>query len=120
LKGVFMPVPGITNIGVVTVEKYQRCKDVILANSTALQIRENDRPATGLSDEELASELDLSLWEVREIRAVAKRDANSLDDWRRADEYMQSKHISFVLGNGESRAGGHHDGKAGHDGRKTT
>lgn len=115
-----MPVPGITKTGVVTVEKYQCCKDVILANSTALQLRENDRLAAGLSDEELASKLGLSLWEVREIRAIAKRDANALDDWRRAEENMQSKHMSFVLGQGESRAGEHCDRKAGHDGRKTT
>ncbi len=98
-----MHVPGITKTGVVTVENYRRCKDVILANSTALQIRENGRPVAGLGDEELASQLGLTLWEVREIRAIAKRDAGSLADWRYADERMQSQHEKLVLDQQESQ-----------------
>ncbi len=92
-----MPIPGITKTGVVDVETYRRCKDLILANSTALQIREDDQLVGGLNDEELASQLGLTPWEVREIRAIAKRDAASLADWRNADERMQLKHDLFVL-----------------------
>lgn len=93
-----MPIiPGITKTGVVDVETYRRCKDLILANSTALQIREDDKLVGGLNDEELASQLGLTPWEVREIRAIAKRDAASLADWRNADERMQLKHDLFVL-----------------------
>ncbi len=98
-----MPVPGITKTGVIDVETYQRCKNIILANSTALQVLEDDQLVGGLNDEQLAAQLGLTLWEVREIRAIAKRDAVSLADWRKADERMQLNHELFVMGRGSRR-----------------
>jgi hypothetical protein len=82
--------------GFVDFAKYERHKDVILANSTARQVMEGETHVRGLSDEELSAQLGLTLWEVREIRAIAKRDSVSLDDWRRAERQMQDKHETCV------------------------
>lgn len=92
-----MPVPGITKSGFVDVEKYLKHKDEILKNSTAVQIIEDGEYVQGKTDKQLSEELNLTLWEVREIRAIAKRDAVELEVWREADENMQRKHEEFVL-----------------------
>lgn len=92
-----MTVRGITESGFVDVEKYLKHKDEILENSTALQVMEGGRLREGKSDEQLCRELGLTPWEVREIRAIAKRDVVELEAWRRADETMQLKHEEFVL-----------------------
>ncbi len=92
-----MTVKGIPDSGFVDVDKYLEHKDEILANSTAMQVIEGGKLREGKTDEQLCQELGLTPWEVREIRAIAKRDAVELEAWRRADETMQQKHEEFVL-----------------------
>jgi hypothetical protein len=91
-----MTLPGMPETGFVSPEKYDRHRSLILDNSTALQVRQDGSLQQGMSDEELCTMLKLTPWEVREIRAIAKREAATLADWRRADERMQQMHERFV------------------------
>lgn len=75
-------------LGLVSSETYERCKDVVLRHSNAVQGTSAPAPR---SDRELAEELGVSEREVIEVRTIAKALAIPLEAWRQAEEFKESR-----------------------------
>jgi ribosome-binding protein aMBF1 (putative translation factor) len=70
-------------------ETYRKYKDEVVALSQSIQINyqehlPKERRKPGLSDRQIAEQLELDERTVREIRCVAEREYYDLDEWEAA------------------------------------
>lgn len=82
-------------------ELYREYKDRVLelSNSHQTDINEFLSPEhrqRGLSDDEIGEKLGLDPRDVTEIRVVAERDSQSLDDFRKASEFKDKAASTFA------------------------
>ena len=73
-------------------EVYRRYKDEVLALSNSFQ--KIHQP--GLSDRQIAERLGLDERTVTEIRCVAERDCDPLDEWERAIEFKKKAALEWA------------------------
>jgi DNA-directed RNA polymerase sigma subunit (sigma70/sigma32) len=70
---------------------YKRCKDEVWKLTNAKQRLEPGKKHRGLTDEEIASKLGLTVEEVIEIRCIAENDNISLEAYLDADNTKEKR-----------------------------
>lgn len=75
----------------VSMDVYKRCKDEVWKLTNAKQRLEPGKKHRGLTDEEIASKLGLTVEEVIEIRCIAENDNISLEAYLDADNTKEKR-----------------------------
>ncbi len=75
----------------VSMDLYERYKGEVFNLTNALQRLEPGKKHRGLTDEEIASKLGLTVEEVTEIRCIAERESIDLSDYLDAEETKEKR-----------------------------
>ena len=75
---------------------YERYREAVLSYSNGVQRIEDGLVRRGLSDDEIAEKLGLTVAEVEEIRCVAEIDLAELSWWDEAESFKQERCGRFV------------------------